>query len=339
METQEVVVEPESQPHARRPRLRWYQFRLRSLLLLMVGCALASSGWVVYSDHVRKKREQHEVARLLKGHFMSADFERDADDNIIGLVAAGNNLDGRLDALRGMHYLRSLSISAWSIDEEGFAALSRLGKLDRFSLSLGWIDKADFARLGKLSSLQSLECRRASEGGGFWNAPLSAEGDPTDDVLHHLGELQRLRTLDLDFHFTTNLAWLPELRELESLRLTNAALPTDAKIRFAALRKLRAVDLRHCLIHDCHLSELGRAPSLRSLDLSVTYISDAGLPSLRGLTGLEKLNLQGTEITDAGLRHIAAMPSLRAVNLTRTPVTPDGVRRLKATCPDLQVNE
>ncbi len=59
-----------------KPKRRWYQYTLRTLLAVMLLCALACS-W--YADRVEQARRQGEAVRLLgEGEFAIYDYQFDA---------------------------------------------------------------------------------------------------------------------------------------------------------------------------------------------------------------------------------------------------------------------
>lgn len=124
------------------------------------------------------------------------------------------------------------------------------------------------------------------------------------------------------------VAILPQLQDLESLSMSNAAV-TDADVNaLKGLPKLKSLGLMGSAITDDALQVMKTLPALRELNIIGTKVTDAGLAHLRGLDKLEYLGLKGDAITDAGLEHVGTLTGLTNLNLADTKVSDAGLVHL-----------
>lgn len=126
----------------------------------------------------------------------------------------------------------------------------------------------------------------------------------------------------------TVIPLLPQLRDLETLSMGNAALKDADVSALRGLPKLRSLGLMNAPIGDTSLEVLKTLPELRELNIIGTKVTDAGLVHLQGMTKLEYLGLKDTAIGDAGLVHLKGLTSLNTLNLANTKVTDAGLVHL-----------
>ena len=82
-------------------------------------------------------------------------------------------------------------------------------------------------------------------------------------------------------------------------------------------------------ITDAGLAHIGKASQLKSLYVIRLPITDAGLAHLQDLTNLETLGFRDTRVGDAGLQHLADLRNLRRLSLNGTRITDAGLEHLK----------
>ena len=157
------------------------------------------------------------------------------------------------------------------------------------------LEKADFALIGQLRSLETLDL---------------SQSNVTDDDLPPLGRLVNLRELKLAETGISGsgLEHLGGLEHLERLELNDTKVTDDSLRHLTKLGSLRQLRLVGTQIGDSGLVHLARIASLQSLKLTRTKVTDAGLRSLQNLGELRGLTLDETIVTEAGLKYLAELP-------------------------------
>jgi hypothetical protein len=244
-----------------KPRRRWYQFRLRTLLVLMV---LASIGLSWFAVKMRKARRQREaVAAITKcGGMVRFDYGyRDSatqppgpawlrsllgDDFFTDAIAVWIFSDDDAEALRGLPELQELSMDSDAISDAALAYLSGIPRLRELSLVDAQITDSGLANLGKTPLIQRL-----------WldNTAL------TDAGIEHLGGLTDLRYLSLiNMQIGDGgLKQLEGLSRLETLRLSHTQVTDAGLLHLRGLTQLRMLDLLETKVSDQGVRELNTA--------------------------------------------------------------------------------
>lgn len=148
------------------------------------------------------------------------------------------------------------------------------------------------------------------------------------------GEVERdgERIVALDLReattFATVVPLLPQLRDVESVSMSNPRV-TDADVAaLKGLPKLRSLGFMGAPITDSALAVVKTLPALRELNIIGTKVTDAGLVHLQGLTQLEYLGVKGTAVGDEGLAHVKGLTGLTNFNMADTKVTDAGLVHL-----------
>ena len=262
-----------------KPKRRWLQFRLRTLLLI-VAVLCVPLAWVgVRLNQKRRERAAVAAIRDLNGYisydwwdnagkstppgpqWLRAIFGDDffADVASIEIYNYRDLVDGDLVHLKVFKRLRTLSISGGSsklVTDAGVAFLTGMKDIERLLLCNMQLTDAGLSSIIKgMDRLTTLELDGTDiTDGGLAivsHLPaletLSVEGcGVTDTGLAHLSSLPALRRLDLSSTLITDaaLVQLAELKGLTSLRIAY----TD-QISFERMVKLRKA-LPNCKIRD-----------------------------------------------------------------------------------------
>jgi internalin A len=130
------------------------------------------------------------------------------------------------------------------------------------------------------------------------------------------------------------LKWLISVDELlkidlNRLDLREANISDAVLANLAPLENLEELYLSGRNISDAGLANLAQLKNLKALQLSGNF-TDAGLANLAPLKNLEVLELNGTNITDAGLANLAPLKNLKSLDLRDTKVTGAGVANFGA---------
>jgi hypothetical protein len=249
-----------------KPRLRWFQFRLQTALLLLTLICLLS-GWLAVKARqaVRQRQMVEEIKKL--GGSVVYDWQLDAQ----GLWLPGAHVPGP-------KWLRSL------LGDDFFQSVSNVG-LDRAADSDSGLKYVE-----GLSQLQR----------------LSVDTRVTDAGLEHLKGLGHLRELTLDGAQITDagLEHLKGLANLQALYISNTQITDAGLARLKGSSNLRRLAIGNTRITDAGLEHLKNLSDLRELSLENTQINDAGLENLKALSHLEELYLRGTNVTYAGVNEL-----------------------------------
>jgi hypothetical protein len=170
---------------------------------------------------------------------------------------------------------------------------------------------------------------------------LSLVACPVTDVgLRHLRGMPRLTVLVLAETQVvgTGLEYLGRHSALTDLDLTHSRANDAGMQAVAALPRLETLKLAETAVSDAGLPWIARLSQLEELDLSDTAVSDAGLAHLGGLSRLKHLDLHRSAVSDAGVASLGRLSSLRELDLGATGVTNAGLKTLRDRLPQCNVS-
>ncbi|MBC8872532.1 MAG: hypothetical protein H8E44_24120 [Planctomycetes bacterium] len=338
---------------------RWYQFGLRTLLVLILVAGVGL-GWL--GVKVQQTRKHRAAVAKLQESGVTITFDDDGWAKTIDfpnseLTADAPVLDVAIVPLKDLPKLDELTLEQTRITDVGLEHLAGLKNLRVLDLSAGFdqdlvfpdITDAGLAHLRDLTDLKELNLA---------NTRVSDAG------LEHLKGLTNLTQLNLEHGFDR----LDALRVIEdgSVRLKpisdpdatmfigggmvrlkptsdypeGATVPFDeltdleqitcaGLVHLRALTNLQSLNLSRTEVREAGLVCLKKMTDLRELDLGATQLTDGGLEHLQRLTKLEKLRLGGTHVGDAGLVYLKAMTTLEELGLGHTKVTDGGLEHLQ----------
>lgn len=332
-----------------RPRRRWLQFKLRTLLVLTLIATLPLWVFTVRLQKVRRQRRAAAAVSAAGGHVW---FAADRDDQNAATTKAGAANYG-FRARR--HALQASTIPFDSQDSTRQGnPLSRLisearsGEpvaVDFFGLRFSLPAHArrgvaEFELNDEIDPqwrrLFSTHDPRKSEGGVYrlpWHdlTTLSelqvlclADVPIENEDLLHLGDLPLLRCLiarDASRVTDKGIAAIGRLHNLRVLSLSGSKITDDGLRHLSALTRLEVLELDHAPIRGPGLEHLPSLRNLKLLSLRFTPLQDGGLVHLSSLTSLERLYFFETRLTDAGLEHLKPLTGLEIVHLGKTGVT------------------
>jgi hypothetical protein len=261
------------QPTSPKSKRRWYQYSLRTLMILVTLFAVACSWFAVKLGQAKRQREA--VEALIKlGAFVGYDSELNSDGFMLirGVKTPGPEWLRKVlgdDFFKTVTYV-NLTGSDVTTDMRGI--LVAHGSISHPSLE---VTKAGLEQLEVLKQLRTLRLSKTQI---------------TDAELEHLIELKQLRVLFLD---ETNI--------------------TDTGLKILkGLKQLQYLYLDGTHVTDDGLEQLKKLNKLQNLELGNTKITDAGMVHLKGLKQLQILWLDNTQITDAGVKDLQkALPKLK----------------------------
>lgn len=179
----------ESQPAPPEPKLRWYQYRLRSLFVLTLMVAIACS-WLATT--MQRQRREYAAAEAIKKAGGKVECVRTwlgsvlRDDTLVNVVevnlAGAAGTDAVLTHLQGLSQLQGLFLLDSKVTDAGLVHLEGLSRLQGLLLCGANFTDAGLVHLRGLGQLKLLAL-------GYTRV--------TDTGLVHLRGLGQLRTLDL----------------------------------------------------------------------------------------------------------------------------------------------
>ena len=152
-----------------KPRRRWFQFSLRTLLIAVTLVAGLLVAWRVYVEPYRRQRETVALIKELGGSYTTEPsgpswlrglFGDKTFQNIIRISLPGKDRDAEIADLarhlEGLASLRTLDLSLTDVTDAGLAYLNELTILHTLDLSLTDVSDAGLAHLKGLTNLQDL---------------------------------------------------------------------------------------------------------------------------------------------------------------------------------------
>jgi hypothetical protein len=342
---------PVSQPE---PKLRWYQYRLRTLLIFtfLVACAcslikvrlgqawlqrqavkeiLKSGGSVYYGrpgsyDPIDPSRD-HTTSGIKK--FFGYDYFYD----VIGVTdfRADDNTIANLDVLSK---LKQLNIYLINYSKEGLKHLEKLDRLESFRINAN-IDDASLKFLEKMPPLNRLEIRGRGTTDKclvyiqsmtsltdltLWGGAWTSDGIKTLTHLTHLRSLTIYSINNIDDGLVILERMPLETLSLQFTPVTNAGLE-----HLKNQNALGNLALPQTKIDDAGLLYLKNMQSLNTLCLTDTNITGLGLKTFSDLDTLKSLSLDGTKITDDSLLYLSTLKQLEYLDISRTSITLNGL--------------
>jgi hypothetical protein len=304
-----------------RPKRRWYQFRLRTLLVVMTAVALVFIAYGAYIEPYTQQRRAMEVIAELNGTYQSS-----------GPTAWQRRLFGEDHQNLIVVDLRD------SGDPDRYVPyLARLPAIETLVVGGDEFGDGHLRRLSGLSTLKALMLDSTS----VTDEALAAWQERWPEVAVHRSPRRAIRQLEsAGWSFTTTwvLYWTPWSEEdplstlantqeffIEARRAVGQAAKDEDLAPLRHVPTLRTLWLRGSKITGAGLRHLRHLPHLDYLDLGNTPVTSEGLSELKHLPNLVYLDLSGTQVADGDLEHLGALPKLGWLNLNRTLVSHAGI--------------
>jgi hypothetical protein len=290
-------------PNEPLPKLRWYQYRLRTLLLLVTAFAVCMSWFTVKQKQAER---QHKIiseitaSGIIVVHY---DFEVDEswqETNSEPIVPA---------------WLRKL------LGDDFFANVVAIDVRDYRGT-----EAKNFEHISELTSLKFLSLS---------GAPLSNE--EFKDL--NLGKLIHLKSFGIhnDELTDSDLEFLENYSQLEDLSLMDAKLTDEGLKHLSPLKNLRSLCIRFTKIKGTGFAHLKKLTRLRELYIDSESITDKGMEEIADLKTLNVLQICDSNITDAGLDCIKKLTCLKELCIQSNQTIEQGMNRLKKALPNTKI--
>jgi hypothetical protein len=240
----------DSPPTTERPaKLRWYQWRLRSLFVLTLLVAIGMS-WLATTIQNQRKQSLFAI-EIIKGGggartqptWLGQTLHDDSLEAVTELIyTVESSDDPLLPQIRGLSQLQSLTL--YGATDTELAYLRGLRQLTHLELVQAKVTDQGLKNLEGLSLVQELNLQGTKI---------------SDDALALLEKLPALQTL--------NLSW--------------TGIGDGGLKRLKCLTAIQELSLRATLITDDGLRDIPTPPSLKSIDLELTRVTADGASKLQ----------------------------------------------------------
>ena len=245
-----------------KPKRRWYQFSLKTLLVTITILCIGPGGFVAFEQS--KSRRQKAAVDLIEARGGGVDY----DDEVVRRSPAMRSVLGE------DRYSTTRSVSLRS--QETRDCIPYLHVFPHLQdLYLGNISDADLVHLKALSTLKWLDLR---------------ETNITDSGLASLVHLSKLEALQLYGTRVSDdgLVHLGGLHHLTLLDMGKTQVTDAGLVAVSRLMSLERLYLFRAKITNAGLERLADLPKLTYLDLTATAVTDAGVQRLqKALPSLE----------------------------------------------------
>ena len=354
-----------------KPRRRWFQFRM-STLLIVVTLSTLPVGYVAW-EREQCRRGEAAIKRLDPDNpntrlIFQSSFEIPArpttgrpdwlkyllgnDDfrTVHFATLTGDSItDSELALLTALPNLHDVIIQAPQVTDEGVSHLPRLKAVESFSFAANKrVTGEGWEIIGKWHGLREVSFRACN----FCDDDVSKlrpltnlkslhlnGTNITDSGLEGISQLASLEGINLSLTKVSDsgLRHLAQLANLQWLNLSYTKAAGTGLKQLSNLPKLEVLNLRDSNVTDNDLAHIAGVKNLKDLDLSDTVITDSGLAHLRSLRNLESLDLARTNVSDAGLQYLEHLENLKELCLGETGVTVAGAADLKKSLPNAYI--
>ena len=219
-----------STPSSGKRRRRWFQFSLRSMLVV----TLLFSVWLgILAHRARQQREAVWVVLNAGGMVWYDDGEYESESRTINPKGSASGLDWLRTAIGEEYFreVRAVSLRDNSITDENLRNLMNFTNLEYLDLSNTRVTSADLIHLAGLTKLRNLSLEDTQVG---------------DAGLQHLEQLEDLRELSLNGTQVTDagLENIGDLTNLMFLRLNHTQVTDASAPHLKRLTKLRLLEIR-----------------------------------------------------------------------------------------------
>ena len=201
----------QSNTHQARPKRRWFQFSLRSLLLAVLVISLPLA-WIGHKLNQLLRR--NEAVSLIRQSGGTDDYDGYGKHFLTEETASLSWLE-RLVGSQVLAQPKDVDLDGTSVTDAELAKLASLESVEMLSLAATPISDAGLAHLARLRGLRCL---------ALCNTKI------TDNGLMHLTDFAQLQRLNLEGTLITDagLVHLKRLTKLEILWLANTNVTQDA---------------------------------------------------------------------------------------------------------------
>ncbi|MCX7424285.1 MAG: hypothetical protein NTW96_01400 [Planctomycetia bacterium] len=348
---------PESPSPSRPRRRRWFQYSLRTLLLVVTVAAVLLGIW---TGRARRQKEAVEAIRELGGYvgYSSADGDApgpdwlrkwlgiDYFDSVVCVYVVGDGFtDDDLEQLQSLRGLKSLCLLAPNITDAGLEHVGHLHDLKILWLGGPGITDAGFAHLKHLRMLTRLTIERGavvdrdSRPGAPATGPDATHRGATVDrevmmrCSHALHEPTAMK-----FRETPLKDVCEYLATMHGIKVEIAAdVAQDARSHgdYPITCTMKGVSLGTALDSllpplglDWAMGREGLIITTKGRATRTTQVTAVAMETFRDLPSLQTLEVRAPEFASRGWEHLEGLTQLQELDLEGIPLTDAGLAHL-----------
>jgi internalin A len=332
-----------SQP-THKPRRRWFQFSLRTLLIIAALAAVGALAWRSYVAPYHQQRKTMTLVEKLGGSYKTAQagpwlrrlYGQDFQNVTLVNLADCDDPAAYLDQVTALPALETLVVGGPAFTDDHLRRLHKLTTLSGLILDSTNVTDSGLAAMREaLPQAEVYQSERRTivtlrrDFFGVVDTRLNAAHSDLRQLAGNelFEEATGLRPATLD---SADLVFLRRLKQLAWVHANGGMHVNDAVVEeLKELSQLTYLNVDGTAVSDGGLAHLEGLSQLKVLYLRRTCISDDGLAHLKGLSQLEQLYVSGTQVTDAGLSHLAGLTQLKRLELDGTHVSDAGLLYLR----------
>jgi hypothetical protein len=309
-------------PANSKPKLRWFQYSLRTLLIFVTLFGAVCSWLGVKLEQTRRQRETVEEITKAGGSVLYNLPE--LHPGFFSYTCPPPDATW-LRRLLGNDFFDEVNLVCYKkccVPDANWKHLKELPHLRTLDLYGSNITQNGWNQLFGLEQLQSLDL------GGT---------DVTDASLGHLQGMKHLTTLGLANTAITDagLEHLEKMPQLQVVALVGTKISGNGLVHLKKLTHLERLTFSGISFTDANVMQLKEIPQMHDLSLMGRQVTNVEMQRLKELPQLEYLLLQGPNIIDDDLAMLKDLPNLYSLVLHTSQVTdlPSELRNCKKPCP------
>lgn len=331
----DTIDEPASPSAISKPRRRWFQFSLRTLLIFSALISFAAA-W--YGNHYLRIKKRDTAVKNLQslGCKVIFDYELTEADH---------------DYFPGIKCDPEPLYTRWLFGEHANAKVKWVWINSDANILRGGSKDEDFRWLADFPALELVTnedknippktVERIVKYAPRLRAYYSWNASVDDHDMEQIGKLTDLTLLKVQAKNVTEKGYnhLSKLKKLQRLEFINGAITNNTLQKIGELPELRELQLYACQFVNTDFRHLNDLKILSGLRLSDTNTTDHTVSQIAlALPHLSWLHLDGTSITEASLHELTKFSNLKAVSLPKH-LSKEAVKNFTDRFPNCSVSQ
>jgi hypothetical protein len=331
------------------PRRRWYQFSLRTLLIVVTFVAGFAFAWMRAIEPYRLQREAMAVIGRLGGTYKAEEatgwiryLDRNAQDVFVVDLANCDKPDEFLPHLARLPKLRTLVLGGHQVEDQQLRAVERFPTLRGLVLDSTKVTDEGEKRFKQalpdvvvykserraLVELKKAAVRVSEHGGSRWLYARDIASPPPPARPPPLSPPATLRADVDDSYFVVS----PPVQIYASWHGTPLPPPiTDIELSWLGnLREIREINATLTQATGSFLAEMKDLSTLDFLQLIGPKVSNECFVHVSRCVNLRQLSIDQTSITDQGVAHLSSLIKLYQLDIRYSQITDESLKHIKS---------